>query len=95
MISLTTAMAVGGVCVAFQGFFSGSEIAMVSANRARLRERAEKGDRGARLVEDFLARPQILGPALHSDQGGAPYNFSSVSYHHGLGLPPSEHHHLT
>ena len=44
MISLTTAMIVGSVCVCVEGFFSGSEIAMVSADRARLRQRA--GDAG-------------------------------------------------
>src|SRR5678815_4019935 len=51
---------VGVVCVLVEGFFSGSEIAMVSANRSRLRERSAAGDRGAPLVESMLARPQVL-----------------------------------
>ena len=58
MIPLTTAMAIGIVCVMVEGFFSGSEIAMVSANRTLLRQRADDGDRGARMVEAFLAHPQ-------------------------------------
>ena len=42
------------------GFFSGSEIAMVSADRVRLRERAARGERGARLAEAFLSQPEVL-----------------------------------
>lgn len=60
MISLESAFALGGVCVLIQGFFSGSEIAMVSANRGLLRQRASEGDRGARMAEAFLAQPQVL-----------------------------------
>jgi len=60
VIGVGTAMAVGCGCVLVQGFFSGSEIAMVSANRARLRKLAAEGDRGARLAEAFLAKPEVL-----------------------------------
>ncbi len=60
MIPVSTAMMIGAVCVLFEAFFSGSEIAMVSVNRAHLRERASQGDRGARMAEAFLARPQVL-----------------------------------
>ena len=60
MISGTVVIMVGVVCVLVEGFFSGSEIAMVSANRSRLRERSAAGDRGAQLVESMLARPQVL-----------------------------------
>ena len=60
MISLSTAWLVGAVCVVFQAFFSGSEIAIVSVNRVRLRERAQSGHKGARLVEGFLETPELL-----------------------------------
>ncbi len=60
MISLPIAVTVGVVCVLVEAFFSGSEIAMVSADRSQLRHRASGGDRGARLVEAFLAKPQAL-----------------------------------
>jgi putative hemolysin len=60
VISGSVVLVVAAVCLAVEAFFSGSEIAMVSANRARLRQRAAEGDRGARLVEDLLARPQVM-----------------------------------
>ncbi|ACY15094.1 hemolysin family protein [Haliangium ochraceum] len=60
MISLGTAMLVGALCVTVEAFFSGSEIAMVSADRLKLRQRASSGDSGAVLAERLLARPQVL-----------------------------------
>jgi len=60
VIDLGTAMMIGACCVVFQAFFSGSEIAMVSADRARLRDGASKGDRGCRLAEAFLRKPEVL-----------------------------------
>ncbi len=53
-------MLVGAVCVCIEAFFSGSEIAMVSSDRSKLRARAEAGDRGAALAERLLGRPQVL-----------------------------------
>src|SRR5580692_5676630 len=41
-------------------FFAGSETALMSVNRYRLRHRALKGHRGARLTEALLARPDRL-----------------------------------
>ncbi|HUO82400.1 MAG TPA: HlyC/CorC family transporter [Gammaproteobacteria bacterium] len=41
-------------------FFSGSETALMSLNRYRLRHRARSGVRGARLAEALLARPDRL-----------------------------------
>src|SRR5450631_2710162 len=38
-------------------FFAGSETALMSLNRYRLRHRAQAGHRGARLAEALLARP--------------------------------------
>jgi putative hemolysin len=60
VISIPEALLVGAICVSIEAFFSGSEIAMVSADRARLRARAAAGDRGARLADDFLSRPEVL-----------------------------------
>jgi putative hemolysin len=60
MIPLQLAFIVAGVCLLTEGFFSGSEIAMVSADRVRLRKRAEGGDAGARLALGFLDSPERL-----------------------------------
>jgi CBS domain containing-hemolysin-like protein len=43
-----------------EGFFAASEIAMVSANRRRLHQRAGEGHRGARLALELLAKPEYL-----------------------------------
>jgi putative hemolysin len=48
-----------------EAFFSASEIAMVSANRRRLRHRADEGHRGAVLALRLLSRPEyFLATAL-------------------------------
>jgi len=60
MIPFELAFLVMGVCVLTEGFFSGSEIAVVSANKATLRRKATDGDPGAKLVLAFLQRPQAL-----------------------------------
>ncbi len=60
MISLPVVLVVGMICVFVEGFFSGSEIAFVSADRTRLRQRAADGDRAARMCEQMLARPEVL-----------------------------------
>lgn len=54
------------VCLACQGFFSGSEMALVSANRARLQARADEGNHGARLAVDMIRHNEdrLLGTCL-------------------------------
>ncbi len=49
------------VCLLAEGFFSGSELGVVSADRMKLRHDAAKGSRGARLALDMLEqRPEWL-----------------------------------
>jgi CBS domain containing-hemolysin-like protein len=48
------------VCLLLEGFFSGSEIGVVSANQIRLRHRAAKGSRGAKLALEMLKKPEWL-----------------------------------
>ena len=43
-----------------KGFFSGSEIAFVSADKIKLSHRARQGHRGERLVVELLKRPERL-----------------------------------
>jgi magnesium and cobalt exporter, CNNM family len=48
------------LCLLFEGFFSGSEIGVVSADRVKLRHDAAKGSRGARLALAMLDKPEWL-----------------------------------
>jgi len=48
------------VLVLIQGFFSGSEIAIVNCDRAKLRHRARLGDSGAKLALRLLEKPEIV-----------------------------------
>jgi Mg2+/Co2+ transporter CorB len=48
------------VLLILAAFFAGSETALMSLNRYRLRHRASEGSRGARLAEALLARPDRL-----------------------------------
>jgi CBS domain containing-hemolysin-like protein len=47
-------------CLVTEGFFSGSEIGVVSADRMKLRHEAAKGSKGARLALDMLKKPEWL-----------------------------------
>jgi putative hemolysin len=49
------------LCLIAEGFFSGSELGVVSADRMKLRHDAAKGSRGARLALEMLEkRPEWL-----------------------------------
>src|ERR1700720_2541982 len=48
------------VLLVLAAFFAGSETALMSLNRYRLRHRAQEGGRSARLAEALLARPDRL-----------------------------------
>ena len=43
-----------------KGFFSGSEIALVNADKVKLQHRAKQGDKGAKMVLDAFKRPDEL-----------------------------------
>lgn len=77
-------------CLVCEGFFSGSEIAVVSADRLNLRTEAEKGGRGAALALRLLERPTwLLGTCLIGTNlatiTGATVSAVLVARH--LGLP--------
>lgn len=57
---MTPALIVAAVCLVAEAFFSGSELAVVSADRLRIRRGVEEGRRSARLLSQFLATPQKL-----------------------------------
>lgn len=48
------------LCLLAEGFFSGSEIGVVSADRMKLRHEAAKGSRGAKLALEMLREPEWL-----------------------------------
>jgi CBS domain containing-hemolysin-like protein len=48
------------ILLLLQGFFSGSEIAMVNADKIKLHAKANQGHKGAKLVLRFFDRPDIL-----------------------------------
>jgi Mg2+/Co2+ transporter CorB len=58
--SLGVLFAALGVLLLLAAFFAGSETALMSLNRYRLRHRAKMGHRGARLTEALLAHPDRL-----------------------------------
>lgn len=43
-----------------KGFFSGSEIALVSSDKLKLRSKADRGDKGAQLVLKLFRKPESL-----------------------------------
>jgi len=63
-MSLTATIVVALACLVLEGFFSGSEIALVSANRIRLRRKAGGGSRGAAIALDFLESGKEPGATL-------------------------------
>jgi Mg2+/Co2+ transporter CorB len=63
--SLTTLFASLAALLLAAAFLAGSETALMSLNRYRLRHAAQAGNRGARLAEGLLAKPdQLIGLIL-------------------------------
>jgi len=60
MIEILVTVLVMVLCLICEGFFSGSEIGVVSANRVKLRHDAAKGSRGAQLALTMLKKPEWL-----------------------------------
>ncbi len=76
-IPLAALLGVLVLLLLLSAFFSGSETALMSLNRYRLRHRARSGHRGARLAENLLERPdRLIGLIL---LGNNLVNFSAAS----------------
>lgn len=60
MIEILLTLLVMVVLLLLEGFFSGSEIAMVNADRYRMRYLANQGHKGARLLVKMFQRPEII-----------------------------------
>ena len=48
------------LCIVLQGFFSGSELALVSADRVEIRANQDSGGRSAQLLARFLEEPERI-----------------------------------
>ncbi|OGQ30076.1 MAG: hypothetical protein A3B79_03475 [Deltaproteobacteria bacterium RIFCSPHIGHO2_02_FULL_50_15] len=48
------------LCLALEGFFSGSEISLVAVDKQKLRQKAALGHRGAKIAERFIGNPPLL-----------------------------------
>lgn len=59
-MDILVTIAIMVLCLIAEGFFSGSEIAVVSADRMKLRHQAAKGSAGARLTLEMLKNPEWL-----------------------------------
>lgn len=74
------------LCVLFEGFFSGTETAMVSLDRARIKALAEQGSRGQAKVDAVLHRPErffsttLLGTNIFEVLSNAIATFLVISY---------------
>jgi magnesium and cobalt exporter, CNNM family len=60
VIPLPAVVAVVAVCLLLEALFSGSELALISADRIRLQTHARRGSSRDRLIARFLGRPQDL-----------------------------------
>lgn len=59
-MDIFTVIVIALFCLMSEGFFAGSEIALVSINRIKLRHAAESGSRVARVIEALLSTPEKL-----------------------------------
>ena len=64
-LSTITLFTILGMMIVLSGFFSGSETALMTLNRYRLKSLADKGHKGAQLAINLLNRPdRLLGLIL-------------------------------
>ena len=59
-MEISTTFIIIFVCLLLEGFFSGSEIAVISADQLKLRHMAAKGSKGAKLALKMLEKPEWL-----------------------------------
>ena len=59
-MDLALAIVLMVILLLLKGFFSGSEIALVNADKIKLRHAAKQGNRGAELAMKLLQKPEVL-----------------------------------
>ncbi len=74
------------IFILLEAFFSGSEIAIVSVPKYKVKEKAEKGDKGAKLLLKFLKEPEkilsttLIGTNLSTVSGASLFTFIMYNY---------------
>ena len=74
------------LCVLSEGFFSGSEIAIVSLPKVELQKRLKAGDKRAKLLEELLKEPEklltttLIGTNLSTVTGSAVFTAYIMNY---------------
>jgi len=64
-----------------EGFFSGSEIAIIACDKFKIKNKAAAGERGARMVEKMLEKPEwLLGTTLVGTHFAAVANTILVTF---------------
>ncbi|MCB1858443.1 MAG: HlyC/CorC family transporter [Gammaproteobacteria bacterium] len=59
-MDIVTTLLIIAFCLLLEGFFSGSEIGVVSSDQIKLRHKAAKGSKGAKLALQMLEKPEWL-----------------------------------
>ena len=59
-MELTAVIIIVIFCLLLEGFFSGSELALISVNRLKLKHLSESGSKAAKSVEELLNKPERL-----------------------------------
>ncbi|HMQ11265.1 MAG TPA: hemolysin family protein [Oligoflexia bacterium] len=73
-MSLLATLSIMLLCILLEAFFSGSEIAVVSVNRAHLKFLVDKGSKKAKAINEMLSNPEwLLGTTLLGT------NFSTIT----------------
>ncbi|MFH1727007.1 MAG: hemolysin family protein [Pseudomonadota bacterium] len=64
-MSLLVALSIIILCLLMEAFFSGSEVAIISYDRIKLRHKVEKKENWAKIISHFIAHPgKLLGTTL-------------------------------
>jgi putative hemolysin len=62
---MTTPLILAAICLLLQATYAGAEVALLAVDRAKLEERAEAKDRGAKRILDVLAyEDRLIGTSL-------------------------------
>ncbi len=49
-----------GICILFEAFFSGTELAVISLNRVNIQKKADEGNTSAQKVQELLKNPERI-----------------------------------